>query len=104
MRKKSRKPIYTITTLKDLSIENLNQSRCVGFYYDLDFTIEAVENNSCDIYEDGHYQYAVVEEFKEGIYNFQNKEIWFEWNKRKKKYKKIEKPKQLNYIICFGMG
>jgi hypothetical protein len=99
------KPIYTITTIREPADKiPAGQPRCVGFYYSKDIAIEAVEHNSCDIYEEGYYPYAVVEEYHQGIYAFP-KEVWFKWDKKKKGYVRIKtRPKEFKFMAGFGLG
>jgi len=94
--------IFTVTTLRD---DLPSRARCVGFYFKLSDAEEVVENNACDIFEEGYYPYCVIEELKQGIYFFPRNEIWYEWNLDSNMYVKInEKPKRFNKIVCFGIG
>ena len=94
--------IFTITTLRD---DLPNRARCVGFYFKLSDAEEIVENNACDIFEEGYYPYCVIEELKQGIYFFPRNEIWYEWSLDSDMYVKMnEKPKRFNKIACFGIG
>lgn len=96
------KPIYTITTIR---MKEYIRNRCVGFYYDLNKAVAAVENNDGDIYECGYYPFCVIEDVREGIYNILRSEIWFEWNKEQNGYRKIkEKPKEFAQTVCFSIG
>ena len=94
--------IFTITTLRD---DPYKAGRCVGYYYSDITAIEAVENNSCDIYEMGYYPFCVIESVKQGIYCIDRTEFWFKWNKETGKYERIpEKPKRFENLACFGIG
>lgn len=94
--------IFTITTLRHIAS---GQTRCVGFYFNIEDATRAVVENDMDINECRYYPYCVIEEIKEGIYFFQRHEIWFEWDHENQKYAKLnEKPKRYNQVCCFGIG
>ena len=69
-------PIFTITTFSLTKRTGTNQpdweaverSRCVGYYHEFDVAEWAVVNNNGDIYENGYYPYAVIEQVEPGIY------------------------------------
>jgi hypothetical protein len=101
--------IYTITTLKTIHVyRNPAHAselgcRCVGFFHKLEDAIETVEENYCDIYENGYYPFAVIEAVKEGMYNIgNNDEWWFQW--KYDGYEQIEKPSVLKNTCGFGIG
>ena len=93
-------PIYTITTIRGPLSRN---TRCVGFYHELETAIEAVKDNAMDINEAGYYHYAVVEKVNIGIYNFEMEEHWFRWHPEKG-YQPCEKPENFKRIVAFGIG
>jgi hypothetical protein len=102
-------PIFVITTLRNPEGKNLFPSppRAVGFYYKLQDSISAIEDNFCDIYEDGYYPIVVIEEVYAGIYTLISnisKEYWFKWNVKKDKYCKIKKPSVFSHMIGFGIS
>jgi len=96
------KEIYTITTLrKDIREPN----RCVGYYFDLDKAIQAVQENYGDICENEYYPYCVIESVKEGIYDLKRTEYWFKWDDDQECYQRLnEKPDQFYMRVCFGIG
>lgn len=95
--------IYTITTIVGSDITKIN-SRCIGFYFDLDVAIKEVENNSCDMFEFS-YTYCVIEEVKQGLYYFPRKEVWFKWDNNKNGYVRLEeKPDIFKSIGGFSIG
>ncbi|MHA1169738.1 MAG: hypothetical protein ACTSRU_18060 [Candidatus Hodarchaeales archaeon] len=102
--------IYTVTTIPfDYPSR---PTRCLGWFNSCEDAFNEVRNNSGDMFEDGHYRYAVVEEVAQGIYTFPRKEFWFEWNEGRVRvstpspgYVRIEKkPKRFNQTVCFSMG
>ena len=44
-----------------------HDSRCWGFFYDLETAMEAIRNNVTDLNEAGYYAYAVIEPKKQGL-------------------------------------
>lgn len=99
----NKEPIYTITTVRSPSLN----SRCVGFFHELETAIKAVEDNDLDISEEGYYHYAVIEKVGPGFYNLSNidveeHEIWFRW--RNGGYDNCFKPDQFKRTVCFGIG
>lgn len=106
-------PIYVVTTIK-IGEQWLNQdsmkflvpydSRTVGFFFKEEDAISCVTENWGDVYEDGHYLLAVIEETWQGLYPHIEKETWFKWNIKKKKYVKIDKPSVFKNIVSFGIG
>lgn len=73
----------------------------VGWYPSLKKALRSIEYNPFMISEDGYSKYAVIEEYKAGLYQIRENEIWFEYFEGK--YTKIEKPKRFDRIINFGI-
>lgn len=101
--------IYTVTTIKTIyPYKNPVHTyylgrRCVGWFHSLADAQGAVERNDCDIYEEGYYPFAVIEETSEGLYNVVgNNEYWYQWIEDG--YKRIMKPKSLSHTCGFGIG
>lgn len=44
-----------------------HESRCWGFFYDLETAMEMVRNNATDMNEAGYYKYVVIEPKKQGL-------------------------------------
>ncbi len=81
-------------------------TRCVGYLASLEKTIEAVEENCCDLYEAGAYPYVVVEHLEEGFYQYDFNPMWFKYNKSTDKYDRIyTKPDFVgDNLIGFAIG
>ena len=80
------KTIWTITMLRNIEIMSLDlskQNRSVGFYFDKEDAIEAIENNELDINESGYYPYAVLERVRRGCYCDSLEIIWYKWKNGK---------------------
>lgn len=90
---------YTVTTIQESS-----RVRCVGWFQTKKDAIEVIVENHGNINECGYYPYAVIEEVKPGLYNFDRKEIWFAWDFDKQQYIKCDKPDKFMKTICYSMG
>ena len=93
--------MYFITTVSEQ-----HGNRCVGYYTKWFKAIKAVENNNFDLNEAGYYPYAVIENVKEGIYQYDFKPLWFKFNDKTEKYEKIDKAPSFidKHYIGFGIG
>jgi hypothetical protein len=94
--------VYFVTTLQ-LEPENVKRSRCVGYFLKPADAFTCVEENWGDIYENGYYEYAVVEEVKPGIYSYPRKEWWYKW-KKGVGYLETEKPEAMKRTVGFSVG
>jgi len=65
--------------------------RCVGYVSDFNEAEKIVKNNMYDIWE--HiYEYAIIEEIDEGIYQWCEYPKWHKYNKEENKYESCERP------------
>ena len=92
--------MYFITTVDSKD----GDTRCVGYYSTFETAEEAVLDNACDIRETC-YDYVVIENIEEGLYQYDQNPIWYKWDDLNEEYKRIEeKPKQYKNQIGFGIG
>lgn len=85
----------------DLKIED---QRAVGWSKSFEYCNQSVQRNSCDIHETG-YNYAVIEEFQEGLYPCPpRQEWWYRWNPTTKRYDPVVKPYEYRHVCNFGLG
>lgn len=82
-------------------IPTFGDRRCVGYYSLLKDAIHAVENNLNNIHEN-LYEYCVIEETKEGIFNYSDNLYVYRWNKDH--YESIQTPLELTQTCGFGIG
>ena len=97
--------IYTVTTIQTFEDpKQPKRKRCVGFFYDINDAKQAVLENWLDIAEEGRYNYAVIEDFQQGLYSIgeEKNQLWFEWNNES--YIPIEKPARFRRVVNFGIG
>lgn len=50
------------------------------------------------------YEYAVIEEYNEGIAGDCYNRQWFEWNEDRKGYVEIEEPDEVRRVCSFAIG
>ena len=106
--------IYTLTVLyiKDKKIVD---RRCWGYFFKSSDAERCIMENGGDIYEQGSYNYAVIEGVPEGILTTCEIEKWYYihfniWTKRSNYegdtyvIKGIEKPEFLKRVVGFAMG
>ena len=101
--------IYTVSTICYNGDGSGWEVRRWSFYYSLQEAIETIENNVTDIFEDGYYNYGIVEKYYPGAmfgeafvtdndYHFG---IWFEYDHKEGKAHKVNCPKQFERICDF---
>jgi len=93
--------MYFVTTIDSKD----GDTRCVGYYSTFEKANEAVLDNACDIWETC-YDYAVIENIPEGLYQYDFKPIWYKWNDIEEIYEKIdERPTCIDKcLIGFAIG
>lgn len=94
--------MYFVTTVSEK-----NGTRCVGYFTDKDTAIEIVENNIGDIYEEGYYPYAVIENIPEGLYQYDQNPLWFTYIDKTNKYQISSPPlfiRKEHHMVGFGIG
>lgn len=103
------KPFWFITVLNIPDINkddicNIANQRCWGFYTNKESAIMALHSNATDMYE-RTYNYAVLEEYCEGISNCntQNRQF-FKYNKERDGYFAIEEPSIFKHWSGFALG
>lgn len=95
--------IYTITTLRAGAWIS-GGLRNIGFFPTAEEAKIEVENNSCDMYEEGYYPFVVIEEYGPGIYYHPKQIQWYEWNREKGGYVEIDMPDRFKQTCNFGIG
>ena len=81
---------------------DLLDSRCFGWYAELDDAKMIIESNAMDIHE-CCFTYAVVEEMKSGPYQPAKAVAWYKWDHDEEAYLPIDCPEELEnrYGFCF---
>lgn len=115
----TRESVFVLTVMwldgefKPPSEPNKRRCRTWGWFPTLDLAEEAVRGNHADMYEDGYYNVAVLEEFPWGALAIARAEHWYaavpHWATRSTSIdhydvRKIDKPTALEQVVGFGMG
>lgn len=101
------KKVYMVVVLRQL--KHPLGCRTWGWYSDFDTAEKCVLENWTDLFERGHYEYAVVEEAYEGMCNggMRSEATWYkaiyldDSINHEPKIVKIDKPKELKNIVHF---
>jgi hypothetical protein len=105
--------IFVLTVLFIEPHGLVKRQRTWGWFPTLPLAEEAVLENHGDMYEDGYYNMAVLEEFAWGASVITSTEHWFsatpKWpgglaGPAGYDVKRVDKPKALQGIVNFGMG
>ena len=87
------------------SVSEKHGFRCVGYVSKLEDAINIVKNNNGDLNEAGYYPYAVIENIKEGIYQYDQSPMWFVFNDDTEVYEVSKRPSFIpNNHVGFGIG
>lgn len=101
-----RAKIYTITGLTELTTENswpnFGDERTFGYYTNKEKAIDAVKHNALDIHET-IYNYVIVEEVEEGLYNPSCTRWWFKYTGNDT-YTEIPEPDFMKHFAGISIG
>ncbi|MCI8397739.1 MAG: hypothetical protein HFJ52_09125 [Clostridia bacterium] len=89
--------MYFVTTLCNVD----EDKRCVGYFKTFEEAENIVLNNIGDINET-IYDYAIIENIPEGLYQYDQNASWYQWNNGK--YEKINKPDVYNHLVGWAIG
>ena len=78
-------------------------TRCWGFYSNKEDALNTLHENRTDLWET-IYDYAVLEEYHEGISNSTMKRQFFKYNMEKDGYFEIEEPECVKNTCGFALG
>lgn len=84
-------------------LPDTGETRAFGFFSDKSKAVRSLHENWYDMHE-SCYDYAVIEEYEEGIFNDTGKRQWFKWDNTRSGFFEIEEPELVKYIRCFAMG
>lgn len=96
--------MYYITVFRVLDNGQIGDSRTVGMYSREIRAYSSVITNTCDIFEDGYYNYACITEIKQGLYKMQNDIQWFEYDADNQSVTTISKPELLDNFDLYIFG
>lgn len=96
---------YFVATIRDIDIEGARGTRVVGYFLKLEDAKQCIEQNLGDLYENGYYKYAVIEDVGPGLYaSCESHPIFYEWNREEEQYKQISRPNGLQQRFGFTIG
>jgi hypothetical protein len=102
--------VYTITVIDVATNPVIGIRRTPAIFQKLSDAIYAVKNNEMDMSDDGHYQFAVIEEtHMNTVYPniFDSRRMWFKYNSITQEYEEcqVDKvPHQISRLSGFGIG
>lgn len=102
--------VYTVTVIDVAANPVLGVRRTPAVFVKLSDAVFAVKNNEMDLSDDGHYQFAVIEEVQTDIVYpniFDSRRMWFKYNSITQEYEEcqVEKvPHQISRLSGFGIG
>ncbi len=94
---------YFITVFQNYDEYGPHGMRCWGFYTNFSNAIDTVHNNITDLWET-IYNYAIVEEYYEGIGNMTFHRWFFKYNRENDSYEDINEPEELKHYAGFALG
>ena len=94
---------YFITVFHNYDVYGPHSMRCWGFYTNIKDAIEALDQNVTDLWETV-YDYAIIEEYLEGIGGYNWKRQFFKYDKNLNSYRPIKEPEDLKHYAGFALG
>ena len=89
--------MYFVTTIDSRD----EDTRCVGYFKTFEEAEHVVLYNECDI-EETCYDYAVIENIPEGLYQYDFHPTWYKWHKPTGGYIECEQPDFVKTICGVG--
>ena len=94
---------YFITVFKEYNEYGPRMMRCWGFYKDFSEAMATVRHNVTDLWET-IYEYAIIEEYHEGIGGYNFNRWFFRYNQFTNEYVPIDEPEGLKHYAGFAIG
>ena len=82
---------------------NFGDQRCWGFYSNKQDALNTLHENRTDLWET-IYDYAVIEEYYEGISNSTMQRQFFQYDREKNGYFEIDEPDCVKHTCDFALG
>ena len=97
--------MWFVTTLGPIDDKwGFERTRCVGYFETFEDAETRVINNVFDLYEEGYYPYAVIEDIKPGLYmSMDSTPIYYKFSRELGKYEKISVD-DLPEVVCHFRG
>ena len=84
-------------------LAKFGDKRTWGYYKDHDIAVQALHENWTDMRE-FLYDYAVLEQFDEGISPECQERQWFKYDRERDGYFEIDEPECVKRIVNFALG
>ncbi len=101
------KYFYFITVFQKLPSDaihfDIGNRRCWGFFCDKETAVKAVCENWTDLSE-YLYNFAVVEEYREGLIGWTGNRWFFRFDAKKKRFFAIDEPVAFRHVGAFSIG
>jgi hypothetical protein len=75
-------------------------SRCMGWYENLEDAVDVLEHNRMDVHECS-FTYAVIEKARSGPYAQAFEVQWYIWDEEREGYIECDKPSELEHVAHF---
>lgn len=102
------KEVYFVVCIRNNDSNDLiGNSRCWGYFFDLEEAKKTVSINDLDIAEDNYYNYALIEKVLEGIcpiFKGLEEIQWYKYDPSVNQYKECEKPEWSKYISQWAIS
>lgn len=90
------KDVFFVVTIRNKNSDKyIGDSRCWGYFFDLEEAKKTISVNDLDIAEYNHYNYALIEKVPEGIcpvFKGLEEVQWYKYDPSVNEYKECEKP------------
>lgn len=87
--------IYFITVMEKMpkGLQHEGSRRLLGYFKDYGYAKELIKKNNGDAHET-IYDYAVIEEYEEGMYSMGKVKQWYKFNVSTGKYEELSKEEE----------
>ena len=97
------KSYYFITVFSSYDEHGPHGMRCWGFYRNFNEAHNTLTNNITDLWE-YTYDYGIIEEYEEGIGNYQFNRWFYKYDQKLNQYVLENEPKELKHYVSFALG
>ena len=94
---------YFITVFARYDDRGIHAARTWGFYDNFNDAVATMRYNKTDLWET-IYTYGVIEEYYQGISNYNFRRWFFKYNYEKNEYEWMEEPEELKHYVSFAIG
>jgi hypothetical protein len=95
---------YFITVFEKLDEKwGIKNARTFGFFTSFEKADSVVRGNQTDLWE-RLYDYAIIEEYDEGLYGWTTYREFYKYNIEEDIYEPIDEPNEVKHYAGFAMG